>query len=123
MAERTDLTDEESDNKKIRDETEKIRERIEETREEMGETIQALEEKLSFENISEQASEKASEVYQTAKKEIYDATIGKAGKIMKNVGKKINKSGILDKAADNALPLFFISLGAGLLYFNGGREK
>ena len=127
MAERTDLTDEELNNSpEDSDETEQIRERIEETRQEMGETIQALEEKLSFENISaqvsEQVSETAAEIYQTAKENVYNATIGKAGKIMKNVGKEINRSGILGKAADNTLPLFLISLGAGLLFFNGGRK-
>lgn len=123
MAEGTDLTNKELDNEEVTDETEQIREQIEETRQEMGETIHAIEEKLSFENISEQASEKASEIYQMAKKEVYEATIGKAGKIMKNVGREINESGILDKAADNTLPLFLITLGAGLLYFNSSRRN
>jgi hypothetical protein len=124
MAEGTDLKAEELNNEQENtDETEQIRERIEETRQEMGETIHALEEKLSFENISEQASEKASEIYTAAKKEVYEATVGKAGKIMKNIGREINESGILDKAADNTLPLFLITLGAGLLYFNGTRKN
>jgi ribosome recycling factor len=123
MAERTDLKNEELNNEETTDETEEIRERIEETRQEMGETIHAIEKKLSFENISEQASEKASEVYQTAKKEVYQATVGKAGKIMNNVSREINKSGILNKAANNPLPLFLIALGAGLLYFNGNRKN
>lgn len=128
MAERTDLTSEELDNERENaDETEQIRERIEETRQEMGETIHAIEERLSIENISEQVSEqvseKASEIYQTAKKEVYEATIGKAGEIMKNVGREINKSGVLDKAAQNSLPLFLIALGGGWLYFGDKRKN
>src|SRR5690349_2004050 len=43
------------------EETEKIREQIVETRQQMGETIDAIQEKLSFSNISEQVKEQVSE--------------------------------------------------------------
>lgn len=128
MAERTGLTYyEENIAEENVDETKQIRERIEETRQEMGETIQAIEERLSLDNISEQVSEqiseKASEIYETAKDNVYQATIGKAGKFMKNVNKEIKKSGILEKAVENPLPLFFIAFGAGLLVFKGKNGR
>ncbi len=127
MAEGTDLDNEAKNADETTNETEQIRERIAETRQEMGETINALEEKLSFQNISEQVTEqiteKAAEIYETAKDGVYDATIGKAGEIMKNVGREINKSGILDKATGNPLPLFLITLGAGLLFFGSNQKN
>ncbi len=130
MGERTDLTkDVEEIGKEGGDETDQIRERIEETRQEMGETIQAIEEKLSLENISEQVSEqiseKASELFEAAKDNVYSATIGKAGKFMQNVNKEIQRSGILEKAVANPLPLFLIAFGAGLLIFKSknGRKS
>src|SRR5438067_937830 len=49
------------------DETEHLRSQIEETRKEMGETIDALQEKLSFSNVSEQVSETVSNAIETAK--------------------------------------------------------
>jgi hypothetical protein len=128
MAERTNLSNYEEDiTDENVDETEQIREQIEETRQEMGETIQAIEEKLSLNNISEQVSEqiseKASELFESAKVEVYEATLGKVGKIMKNVNKEIKRSGILEKAVENPLPLFLIALGTGLLVFKGKRSR
>src|SRR5687768_5212301 len=47
--------------------TEHIRQEIEETRNSMGETIDAIQERLSIANISEQVSEQVSNAIETAK--------------------------------------------------------
>src|SRR3954471_13242824 len=74
------------------DETEHIKAQIEETRSQMGETIDALQEKLSFSNVSEQVSEQVSNVIESASNSAYDATIGKAVGFMKNLGNDISGS-------------------------------
>lgn len=109
------------------DDPEQIREQIEETRNEMSETIDALQEKLSVENITEQvsekASEKASELYEMAKDTVYQATVVKAGNFMKNIGREVEKTGILRTAGENPIPLILIGLGAGLLFFNNKNDR
>src|ERR1043165_2962736 len=60
------------------DETEHLKTQTEETRSQMSETIDALQEKLSFSNLSEQVSEHVNNAIETAKNSVYDATIGKA---------------------------------------------
>lgn len=130
MAEGTDLTNDEEVKKNDvvnSDDPEQIREQIEETRNEMSETIDALQEKLSVENITEQvsekASEKASELYEAAKDTVYQATVVKAGNFMKNIGREVEKTGILRTAGENPIPLILIGLGAGLLFFNNRKEN
>jgi ElaB/YqjD/DUF883 family membrane-anchored ribosome-binding protein len=111
-------------------ETEHIKAKIEETRSQMGETIDAIQEKLSFSNISEQVKEQVSEqissAVETVKDSVYDATIGKARYFMKQAG----KTEIVKTARANPFPFVLIGLGAGLLllgsrnrssYGNGGR--
>lgn len=127
MAERTDLKENNENNEERTDDTEVIREKIEETRLEMGETINAIEERLSLENISEQVSEKvsekASEFYESAKDTVYDATINKAGKFMKKAGRELEKSGVVRTVRENPFPLALIALGAGMLYFGGRQDN
>jgi len=60
------------------EETEQIKAQIEETRSQLGETIDAIQEKLSLSNMSEQVSEQVTNVIESAKDTAYDATIGKA---------------------------------------------
>jgi ElaB/YqjD/DUF883 family membrane-anchored ribosome-binding protein len=98
-------------------ETEQIKEQIEETRNQMGETIDAIQEKLSFTNLSEQVSEHVNNAVETAKDAVYGATIGKAANIMKNIGDEITNSSIIRTAKDNPLPFVLIGLGAGLLAY------
>lgn len=109
------------------DETEQIREQIEETRSKMSETIDAIQEKLSLSNISEQVTEQVTEqvsnIYQTAKETVYEATLGKAGTLMQKLDKEINKSGFMRELGDRPLPLFLIALGAGLLLFNNNKKS
>ena len=68
------------------EDTEQIKAQIEATRNQMGETIDAIQERLSFSNISEQVSETVNNAIESAKDTAYDATIGKAVNFMKNVG-------------------------------------
>ena len=73
------------------DETDQIREQIVETRSQMSETIDAIQEKLSISNISEQVKEQVSEhissAIETAKGSVYDATLGKVGNFMETLSK------------------------------------
>lgn len=112
------------------EETEHLKAQIEETRSQMGETIDAIQEKLSFQNISEQVKEQVSEqinsALETAKENVYDATIGnlgKAGKFMQNIGKELSKTDVGKLARKNPFPLVLIGLGVGLLAYEGFGSK
>ena len=105
------------------EETEQIKAQIEETRSNMGETIDAIQERLSFSNISEQVSEQVNNAIETAKDTVYDATMGKAVNFMKNAGNEISHSSIVTAAKDNPLPFLLIGLGAGLLAYNSYGKK
>lgn len=108
------------------DETQHLKAQIEETRSQMGETIDALQEKLSFSNLSEQVSEHVNNAIETAKNSVYDATIGKAVGLMKNMGDGITKNTIVRTARNNSVPLILIGAGAGLLAYNaysGGGSR
>lgn len=104
------------------DETEHIKAQIEETRKGMGETIDAIQEKLSISNISEQVKEQVSEqitsAVETVKDSVYDATIGKARYFMKQAG----KTDIVKTARTNPFPFALIGLGVGLLFL-GGKNR
>ena len=100
------------------DDTEHLKAQIEETRNQMGETIDALQEKLSFSNLSEQVSEHVNNAIETAKNSVYDATIGKAVGFMKDMGDGIGDSKFVRTARSNPLPLILIGVGAGLLAYN-----
>jgi ElaB/YqjD/DUF883 family membrane-anchored ribosome-binding protein len=108
------------------DETEHLKAQIEETRNQMGETIDALQEKLSFSNLSEQVSEHVNNAIESAKNSVYDATIGKARGFMRNIGDGIGESKVMRTARNNPLPLVLIGVGAGLLAYNsyaGGSSR
>lgn len=122
-------TDEVSDSDS--DDPDRIRSEIEKTRREMSETIDEIQERLSYENISEQVSERVSEAVDSAKTAAYQATIGKAGKFMKNVGREIkvmgreiSKTEAGKTVLSNPVPFALIGLGAGVLLFNAfGKKK
>jgi ElaB/YqjD/DUF883 family membrane-anchored ribosome-binding protein len=117
------LTDGVIPSEETTDETEQIREQIEETRSSMSETIDAIQEKLSISNISEQVKEQVSEqissALETAKDSVYSATIGKVGEFMKTAGREISKTEAGKVAKDNPVPLLLIGLGVGLLAYQG----
>lgn len=105
-------------------EPEEIKEQIEQTRNQMTETINAIEEKLSFENISNQVSEQFSSAVQSAKHAAYDAAINKAEKIMKKVNTGLSEVSetagevgtyVVETARRNPLPFALIGLGVGML--------
>jgi ElaB/YqjD/DUF883 family membrane-anchored ribosome-binding protein len=100
------------------DETEHLKAQIEETRREMGETIDAIQDRLSFSNISEQVSEHVSTALGSVKQKAYNATIGKAVGAMKTMGHGISDSKFVRTARNNPFPLILIGLGAGLLTYN-----
>jgi ElaB/YqjD/DUF883 family membrane-anchored ribosome-binding protein len=116
------------------EETEQLKAQIEETRSQMGETIDAIQEKLSFQNISDQVKESVSEhinsALETAKDTVYDATIRKAGNFMQSMNKSVNqgldeisKSEAFTVMRANPLALSLIGLGVGLLLMNGYKKK
>ena len=105
------------------EETEQIKAQIEETRSQMGETIDAIQERLSFANISEQVSETVSNAIESAKDTAYDATIGKAVNFMKDLGDGVSHSGAFKTIRSNPFPLALIGIGAGLLVYQSFGKK
>ena len=97
--------------------TEEIKEKIEETRNKMGETIDAIQDRLSFSNISDQVSEHVNFAVDTAKDALYEATLGKVREIMKNIGSELSKNSIVNTAKKNPVPFVLMGLGAGLLAY------
>ena len=104
-------------------EAEQIRGQIEETRNQMGETIDAIQDKLSFSNISEQVTEHVNNAVETAKGAVYDATIGKAANLMKNLSSDLSSSSFVRTAKSNPFPFVLIGLGAGLLAYQSYTGK
>lgn len=111
------------------EEAEHLRTQIVETRKEMSETIDAIQEKLSFSNISEQVkdqvTEQISNAYETAKDTV-GANLEKAGKFMKTIGKEISKIDFGEKVRNNPFPLVLLGLGVGFVAyksFSGGKKR
>lgn len=133
LASRRDMTDfavlnsSESDIKASGDDQPKeaahIKGQIEATRNQMGETIDAIQDRLSFSNLSEQVSEHVSNAVETAKDAVYDATIGKAADIMKTFSDEILNTSIVQTAKNNPLPFILIGAGAGLLAYQSYAGK
>lgn len=98
--------------------TEAIKARIEDTRQQMGETIDAIQERLSISNISEQVSEQVTNAIETVKDTVYDATIGKTVTYMKDIGNEISGSAAFKTVRNNPLPFILIAAGAGMLAYN-----
>jgi Protein of unknown function (DUF3618) len=112
------------------DEAEQIREQIEETRSQMSETIDAIQEKLSFANISEQVKDQVSEQIGGAVESAKEALVGNAVNAVNSVGrsfKQIGRSEAAGKIRQNPWILSVIGLGVGALLVNSllsdGRKK
>lgn len=111
----------------ISDDPDEIRGQIEETRRDMGETLDAIQEKLSVANISEQVKEQVSEhitdAVETLKTTVSDATIGRAGKFMKNLRQQLKDTDFSKVTGGNQLPLLFVGMGVGLLAYTAFNRK
>ncbi len=112
------------------EETEQIREQIVETRSNLGETINAIQEKLSFSNLSGQVKDEVSEhinsALKTAKDSVYDATLGKVETVMSYINKgmkEVSKTDVGRTASQNPLALSLIGLGVGMILVNGFSKK
>ena len=112
------------------DDPDQIRENIEGTRAEMSETIDAIQEKLSFSNISDQVKAEVSgyvgETIQTAKNTVYEMLAEKGEFIMKYADKRVKEiadTDLVKTAGRNPLALGLIGLGIGLLFLGGNKKK
>ena len=103
------------------DDAEQIREQIEETRSQMSETIDAIQDKLSFANISEQVKEQVSEQIGSAVETAKDALLGNAVNVVNSVGrsfKQIGRSEAAGKIRQNPWILSIVGLGVGAVLVN-----
>lgn len=113
-------------------EPEQIKAQIAQTRNDMTETINAIQDKLSFQNISEQVqnqvSEQLTDAVETAKTYVYDSTIKKAQDFMNTIGQGLNDvsekvgatlpdSTTLRKAQKNPVALSIIGLSVGAIVY------
>ncbi len=126
--ERAETLDAETDTNDATAETEQIRGRIEETRRGMSETVDAIQEKLSFSNISEQVKDQVSEQIGNAVDSVKGAAMEKVGDFMQVFNKGIKEIGKLDvvkTAKENPMVLSLVGLGVGALLVNGlmGKKK
>lgn len=100
------------------EDTEQLRGQIEETRRGMSETIDAIQEKLSIANISEQVKDQVSEQFGSAVDSVRTVAVEKANDFMKVVNqgiKQIRKSDVVKAAAENPWLLSVVGLGIGAL--------
>jgi ElaB/YqjD/DUF883 family membrane-anchored ribosome-binding protein len=100
------------------EQTEQLRQEIEETRASMGSTIDAIQERLSIQNISEQVSEQVNSAIESAKESVYEATIGKVANLMKETGKSLSSSNIGRTISSNPWPYALIGLGSAWLIYD-----
>jgi ElaB/YqjD/DUF883 family membrane-anchored ribosome-binding protein len=105
------------------EETVRLHSEIEETRENMSETIDAIQERLSLSNLSEQVSEKVGDVIESAKDTVYDATIGKVVNFMKQARDGVKQTSMGKTIMANPLPFALIGAGSALLIYNRYSKK
>ena len=113
-----EMRDADSEADEVTAETEELREQIVETRRGMGETIDAIQEKLSFSNISEQVKDQVSGQISGAVETAKDAFYEKAIDVVNTVGKgfrELGKTDLAKKAQQNPTALAIIGAGIGAL--------
>ena len=118
LAESETQTDDTNATEDTTAETEQLREQIEETRRGMGETIDAIQEKLSFQNISDQVKDQVSEQISGVVESAKDAFYGRAGEIVNTVGKgfrQIGETDLAKRVQQNPTALAIIGAGVGAL--------
>jgi hypothetical protein len=101
-------------------ETEQIRANIERTRAEMSRTIDAIQERLSPQQIADQVRSSVREQFEDAKNTVRDATIGKAESLMRNAGDTMHDArySVTDTVRENPIPAAMVALGLGWLFMN-----
>lgn len=101
-------------------ETARIRAQIERTRAEMSGTIDAIQERLSPEQITEQVRGTVSEQLEHAKMAVRDATIGKAETLMRDASDTMNDARytMADTIRQNPIPAAMVAIGLGWLFMN-----
>ena len=107
----------------VSEETVRLHSQIEETRDNLGETIDAIQERLSLANLSEQVSEKVGDVIESAKDTVYDATVGKMVNFMKQARDGVTHTSVGRSIAANPIPFALIGAGTALLIYNGFGRK
>jgi gas vesicle protein len=95
------------------DETDAIRSDIEDTRANMSSTIDAIQEKLSPQRLTEQA-----------KDAVRDATVGKVQDMASNITEMARDtgSGLMDSIRENPLPAALVGIGVGWLFLSARRR-
>lgn len=93
--------------------TDDIREGIEQTRANMSGTIDAIQDRLSPQRLTQQA-----------KDAVYDATVGRVGQTMNDVTESAREGGstLLDTIRQNPIPAALVGIGMGWLIMKG-REN
>lgn len=123
-AEETTQTDAPAD-----DDAQQIREQIEETRSQMSETIDAIQDKLSIANITEQVKDQVSEQIGGAVESVKDAFFDKTGAVAKTIGKSFAQFGESDaskKVQENPWILSVAGMGIGAVLVGtlfGGKKR
>jgi len=116
-----DSTFEQDPNVEGTDETATIRSNIDQTRSEMSETIEAIQERLSPETLTEQVKDQVREQFEEAKTVVRDATIGKAEEMVRNAGDTVNEARftVIETIRQNPIPAALVGIGLGWLFMNG----
>ena len=124
MDERTDQISAAADSDELRttstsaddydENTEQLRANIEDTRADMSQTLNEIQERLSPENLMDQAKEA-----------VREATIGKVGEVAGRAGNAIKEVGttVGDQIWKNPIPIALIGLGVGMLVMKNYRGQ
>ncbi len=111
------------------DDARQIREQIEETRSQMSDTIDAIQDKLSVANITEQVKDQVSEQIGGAVESVKDAFFGKTEAIAKTIGEgfaQVGKSEAVKKFQESPWLLSVAGMGIGAILAGtlfGGKKK
>lgn len=117
------------------DETTVILSDIEQTRADMSETIEAIQERLNPQRLTEQVKDQVREQFEEAKTTVKDqvreqfeeakatvrdATIGKAETMVRNAGDTVTEARytIMETIRQNPLPAALVGIGLGWLFMN-----
>lgn len=105
--------DEIKDDSTSSEDTKRMMGEIVETRNQMGETIDAIQDRLSWPNLSEQISDRVNTAIDSAKGAVYEATIGKATTMLNEV----SNTTVVKTVKRNPIPFGLIGLGAAMLAY------